>query len=486
MPPTTPCYRRQPATAAAAGILALLVLALPLHTVQAHVITGADGGNFRPNLNQNSKSVAANCASTYIIQSGDTCVSIATDVGITVAKLKDLNTFLDCSNLQADQLVCTQVDSSDPLNALGDMSNCITNYTILADDSCEGIASDYDLTVTQLLTLNEYLDCVDIVAGTSVCVAGYADNSTSTIIGGTARANATSVENEPVDGCSTIITASSGASCTELITLYSISATDLYNWNTNLDCLAIQDGERICVGAASNATATHASSTATSTAVSSSASSSLSSSSSSSSTGSSVSAAASLQADTSTTSQAQQTTQQQQQQQTTTTSSDTPTTTSTTEQAAATTTAASSSSGSLSDSEQETLDKHNSYRSNYGIASLAWDSSLASEASSYASYLADDLSCELVHSGTSGEGENLLSYGATAGAGTLAMYSAVDSWMTEDPSTFDHASQVLWAGSTTVGCAISTNTQSDGSFCQVVVCRYVPQGNIEGETYSDS
>ncbi|KAJ1558828.1 hypothetical protein HK405_012895, partial [Cladochytrium tenue] len=425
----------------------------------------------------------------------------------TLAKLKGLNTFLDCSSLTAGQLVCTAVNEGDAPNALGDMSNCLANYTLVADDSCEAVSVEFDLTVTQLLSLNSYLDCTAIVADTVVCVEGYPSDSTS-LVGGTGSSNKTA--NVLVSDCTKVVTLTSDDTCLSLANANDISITDLYEWNSNLDCWSLVAGASVCVAAPEGSSVrngtTLSSSSSSSESTSSASANSTSSTTDSSSSTSSTASNDLVQSTTSTSTEDPQTTQQQEQQQDPTTSSttewqqptteeQTPTTTSTeeqqpttTEQPATTTSDSGSGGGSsgLSNAEQETLDRHNSYRSEYGIPSISWNSGLASEAYSYASYLANSLSCALVHSGTSGEGENLTMYGATAGAGVFQMYSAVDGWMTEDPNTFDHASQVLWRGSTNVGCGIAMLTNSDGSFCQVVVCRYTPQGNIGGETYANS
>ncbi|KAJ1559602.1 hypothetical protein HK405_010006, partial [Cladochytrium tenue] len=403
--------------AAAAAVIVLVAAAAGAAPAAAWQIADANGGNIRPFLDQNSQAVVQNCETTVLIKDGDTCASIAANADIALSKLRSLNTFLDCNNLQANQMLCIATESSGSSNELGDMSLCVANYTIQADDTCEGISTEFDITITQLLTLNEYLDCVNLDAGSSVCVEGYADNST-TLIGGP-KSGSSNATNVPVSECASVITVSSSQTCLSLTNLYDISISDLFKWNSNLDCWHLTDGEKVCVHAPSSASATHAAASASST--SSAANSTTASSSSASSTSSSSSA-----------------------EPTSTTTEDvwTPTTTSTSEEPTTTSQdSGGSSGGGGSDDGSGILDRHNSYRSSYGIPSLSWDSGLASEASSYASYLAYSMGCLLVHSGTSGEGENLAGYGATAGAGSMTEASAVDSWMTEDPNSFDHASQ---------------------------------------------
>jgi hypothetical protein len=98
--------------------------------------------------------------------------------------------------------------------------------------------------------------------------------------------------------------------------------------------------------------------------------------------------------------------------------------------------------------------------------------------------LAFQHNCALIHAGVPGEGENLTMYGASdVSAGIMPMQDSVDGWMTEDPYGYNHASQVLWRSTTEIGCGKVINFNADGSFCLVVVCRYVPQGNILGQTF---
>ncbi|KAI9356765.1 CAP domain-containing protein, partial [Zopfochytrium polystomum] len=144
-----------------------------------------------------------------------------------------------------------------------------------------------------------------------------------------------------------------------------------------------------------------------------------------------------------------------------------------------TATTTTSSSSSLTSEESDALSSHNYYRTtlyaSYNLPALAWSTSLASEATSYAAHLALDLNCALIHSGAPDEGENLTMYGASAvAAGILTMKQAVEGWMTEDPFQLNHASQVLWRTTTQVGCGKVINFKADGSLCLVVVCRYTP------------
>ena len=132
---------------------------------------------------------------------------------------------------------------------------------------------------------------------------------------------------------------------------------------------------------------------------------------------------------------------------------------------------------------------HNRERAAAGLAPLAWDPALASAAASYGPALARR--GRLAHSPPGdrpGQGENLW-------MGTIRAYSLeemVGSWVDEkrlfEPGTFPdvsrsdhwqdvaHYSQMIWPGSTRLGCALHASGRWD-----YLICRYAPAGNIVGQ-----
>ncbi len=135
------------------------------------------------------------------------------------------------------------------------------------------------------------------------------------------------------------------------------------------------------------------------------------------------------------------------------------------------------------------LDAHNKARKAYGSLPLYWDAALASAASAYASKLAREN--RFAHDPQKGvrvrQGENL--WMGTRGAFSYAVMAA--SWIDErkdfkpgrfpdvsrtgDWSVVGHYTQVVWPGTTSVGCAIASNATDD-----YLVCRYAPAGNVVG------
>ena len=134
------------------------------------------------------------------------------------------------------------------------------------------------------------------------------------------------------------------------------------------------------------------------------------------------------------------------------------------------------------------LAAHNRERAQVGVAPLRWDPSLAASAASYGPTLAR--LGGLRHSTRAvrlGQLENLW-------MGTRGAYSPeqmVGYWIAEkrhyrdgafphvsrtgDWSDVAHYTQVVWSGTTHVGCAIYPSVHWD-----YLICRYSPPGNVEG------
>jgi hypothetical protein len=133
---------------------------------------------------------------------------------------------------------------------------------------------------------------------------------------------------------------------------------------------------------------------------------------------------------------------------------------------------------------------HNQVRAAAGSPQIVWDSSLARAADFYAAELAR--TGRWGHSAPAtrtGQGENL--WMGTRGA--FRVDQMVGAWTSEGqlfrPGTFPrvsrngdweqvgHYTQMIWPGSTRVGCALRSSARND-----YFVCRYSPSGNVMGVT----
>lgn len=132
---------------------------------------------------------------------------------------------------------------------------------------------------------------------------------------------------------------------------------------------------------------------------------------------------------------------------------------------------------------------HNRERAAVGAPGLRWDARLAAAAAAYGPSLA--ARGRLAHSpqeSRPGQGENL--WMGTAGGYSLE--EMIGSWAAEKryfrPGMFPdvsssgnwsdvgHYTQMIWAGTTSMGCAIHQAPRWD-----YLICRYAPAGNIVGQ-----
>ncbi|WP_158702996.1 CAP domain-containing protein [Allosphingosinicella vermicomposti] len=136
------------------------------------------------------------------------------------------------------------------------------------------------------------------------------------------------------------------------------------------------------------------------------------------------------------------------------------------------------------------LSLHNVERRGAGVPALTWDTSLAASAAAYGPQLARYGS--LRHSppeSRAGQGENL--WMGTRDA--YAVEEMIGGWIGEkrifragtfpnDVSTSGnwsdvaHYTQMIWPGTTRVGCAVHKSARWD-----YLICRYAPAGNVVGQ-----
>lgn len=136
----------------------------------------------------------------------------------------------------------------------------------------------------------------------------------------------------------------------------------------------------------------------------------------------------------------------------------------------------------------ESLDAHNKYRADVGLANLVWSSSLAESAQAWADIVAQT---EVISPsmGRENVGESI-AYGSSR-SNTVTDF--VNAWgeekedfivdeiypacsVTGDIEDVKHYTQMVWEETTSVGCAVGTNAGK-----MYYVCHYSPAGNINGQ-----
>jgi hypothetical protein len=133
------------------------------------------------------------------------------------------------------------------------------------------------------------------------------------------------------------------------------------------------------------------------------------------------------------------------------------------------------------------LKQHQTYRDELQLPALSWSPALAKDALAWAQHLASIDKGEHDQNVRGQEGENL--WWGTANGFSYAQM--VDMWGNEKRSfkydifpncstnrsaVVGHYTQMIWRTTTSVGCALASNGQTD-----FLVCRYSPPGNVVGQ-----
>lgn len=138
--------------------------------------------------------------------------------------------------------------------------------------------------------------------------------------------------------------------------------------------------------------------------------------------------------------------------------------------------------------EQTLLDEHNSERSVRNVPALVWDNRLEKEAREWAVTLADEgVMYHSTYEGRNKAGENLWAGSAGRFDPAAMMQAFLDERQYFSAGEFPevtktgkwqdvgHYTQIIWASTERVGCAIETGEAFD-----FLVCRYWPSGNMVG------
>ncbi|ODV77499.1 the plant PR-1 class of pathogen related protein-like protein, partial [Suhomyces tanzawaensis NRRL Y-17324] len=122
------------------------------------------------------------------------------------------------------------------------------------------------------------------------------------------------------------------------------------------------------------------------------------------------------------------------------------------------------------------LSAHNQYRAQHGVAALTWNQ----EAYQYAQNNANNYDCSGVLTHTHGKfGENLAAGYSNGPDAVKAWYDEGTSYNYQAANSYDHFTQVVWKGTSSVGCAYKDcRAENWGLY---VVCEYDPPGNVVGQ-----
>ena len=185
------------------------------------------------------------CSNYYTISSSDTCLYIAAAFSITYADLLSLNPGLNCQYLPVGQAICVPNIATSVYASSS--SSCSNYYRLFYGDSCDTIASAYQITTQTLLALNPTLNCQSLPIGQIICVPSLATSSSTT-------------------SCANYYQLFVGDSCPTIASAFGTTVQGLVALNPTLNCQTLPVGQYICVpaiGGGSTPTTTAAATTTT-------------------------------------------------------------------------------------------------------------------------------------------------------------------------------------------------------------------------------
>ncbi|KAK3934192.1 hypothetical protein QBC46DRAFT_325534 [Diplogelasinospora grovesii] len=148
------------------------------HTTLVTSTTTTSSSPFQPT----QLGLAANCNNFHLVASGDTCLVIEGEYGITASQFSTWNPAIDaqCDNLFLGYYVCvgvpgsaTSPPTSGPTPQMpGIVSNCKSFHLVQSGDNCFNIDNAVGITLAQFLSWNKDVDanCDNLWLGYYVCV----------------------------------------------------------------------------------------------------------------------------------------------------------------------------------------------------------------------------------------------------------------------------------------------------------------------------
>ncbi|KAH6724401.1 hypothetical protein BKA61DRAFT_29479 [Leptodontidium sp. MPI-SDFR-AT-0119] len=235
------------------------------------------------------------CNKFYFVASGTTCSELLSVNGITIAQLFAWNSGVkaDCSGLWAEVYVCVGVpgtsttttskpSTTTPANGIvtpsptqppSIVSNCNKFHFVAEGTTCSAILSQYGITVAQLFAWNSGVkaDCSGLWSNVYVCVGVIGATITSsrtstTTVGGIVTPTPT--QPGMIDSCDKFQFASTGTSCSAILSQNSLSLAQFFAWNSGVkaDCSGMWAEVYVCVHAKTGVIATTTLKTTTTTA----------------------------------------------------------------------------------------------------------------------------------------------------------------------------------------------------------------------------
>lgn len=208
-----------------------------------------------------------NCNRFYKVVAGDTCTTIASKNGVTIAQLVAWNTQIGgaaCTGIWAEYYVCTGIIGGSPTQPSptatpnptpqpiqdGMVDNCNRWHLVKAGDTCSTIASSVGVTVAQLAAWNKGIGgtaCTGMWAGYYLCTGVSGGSGTTP-----PPANTTPqpIQDGMVSNCKKFHFVQSGQNCDSISKQYGITVANFIKWNpaAGASCTGLWANTYACVG----------------------------------------------------------------------------------------------------------------------------------------------------------------------------------------------------------------------------------------------
>ncbi|KAJ5726916.1 Peptidoglycan-binding Lysin subgroup [Penicillium malachiteum] len=193
------------------------------------------------------------CSKFDLVQSGDTCASIATTYNIELSDFYTWNPAVgsSCANLDLGYYVC--VDAVPTPTQAGISESCSKFDLVESGDTCAAIASAYSISLSDFYAWNPAVGstCSDLDLGYYVCVGTDSSTvATTTTSAGNGITTPTPDEPGMVSDCTKFWLVGSGDTCADIASSEGITVADIEKWNSQVGsgCTDIWLGDYICVG----------------------------------------------------------------------------------------------------------------------------------------------------------------------------------------------------------------------------------------------
>ncbi|KAK4247525.1 hypothetical protein C7999DRAFT_14483 [Corynascus novoguineensis] len=235
-------------------------------SVIGHTPTPTNPGNGIETPTPTQPGMVNNCDAFYEVVTGDSCDSIASENGISVAEFLEWNTEVGgkaCSGLWAGAYVCVSIightpTPTDPGNGIatptptqpGMVSNCDAFYEVILGDSCATIAAKNGVTVDQLAKWNDVggTACTGLWANAYICVSIIGHTPTPADPGN-GIATPSPIQDGMTKNCKTFHKVAASDTCASIASKYKITTAQFIKWNpaAKSDCTGLWANTYACV-----------------------------------------------------------------------------------------------------------------------------------------------------------------------------------------------------------------------------------------------